>query len=148
MKDEFIATVSHELRTPLTSIHGSLSLLDSGMAAKSPDKSAELIRIARANSQRLVRLIDDISSIAKLESEKIKFQLRPLNLAELVPNAVEANQEYAKRYGVHLRMDRAGTMRACSAQGSPHTGTTNLLSEERRGQALPCGWRDRCVVRP
>ena len=105
MKDEFIATVSHELRTPLTSIHGSLTLLDSGMAAKSPDKSAELIRIARDNSQRLVRLIDDILSIAKMESEKMKFQLRPLNLAELVPNAVEANQEYAKQYGVHIRME-------------------------------------------
>ncbi|HSM32011.1 MAG TPA: PAS domain S-box protein [Woeseiaceae bacterium] len=105
MKDEFIATVSHELRTPLTSIHGSLSLLDSGTAAASPEKSAELIRIARGNSQRLVRLIDDILSIAKIESEKMKFQLRSVNLSELVPGAVEANQEYAKQYGVHIRME-------------------------------------------
>jgi len=105
MKDEFIATVSHELRTPLTSIHGSLSLLDSGLPAKSPEQSAELIRIAKGNSQRLVRLIDDILSIAKIESEKMKFQLRPLNLAELVLNAVEANQDYAKQYGVRIRME-------------------------------------------
>ena len=105
MKDEFIATVSHELRTPLTSIHGSLSLLDSGLPAKSPEQSAELIRIAKGNSQRLVRLIDDILSIAKIESEKMKFKLRPLNLAELVQNAVEANQDYAKQYGVHIRTE-------------------------------------------
>ncbi len=105
MKDEFIATVSHELRTPLTSIHGSLSLLESDTAAKSPQQTAELIRIAKGNSQRLVRLIDDILSIAKIESEKMRFQLRHVNLAEVVPNAVESNQEYAKQFGVDIRME-------------------------------------------
>ncbi len=104
MKDEFIATVSHELRTPLTSIHGSLSLLDSGVAAKSPEKSAELVRIAKDNSQRLVRLIDDILSIAKIESEKMKFHLRPIDLGELLLDAVEANREYAKQYGVSIEV--------------------------------------------
>ncbi len=105
MKDEFIATVSHELRTPLTSIHGSLSLLDRGVPAKSPEKTAELVRIAKDNSQRLVRLIDDILSIAKVESEKMKFYLRPVNLDELVTDAVEANREYAKQFGVHLQVE-------------------------------------------
>ena len=86
----------------MTSIHGSLSLLDSGLPATSPEQSAELIRIAKGNSQRLVRLIDDILGIAKIESEKMRFQLRPLNLAELVLNAVEANQDYAKQFGVMI----------------------------------------------
>ena len=111
LKDEFIATVSHELRTPLTSIHGSLSLLDGGVPAKSPEKSAELIRIAKDNSQRLVRLIDDILSIAKIESETMKFHLRPVNLQELVVEAVEANQNYAKQFGVHLLVS-SGTVNA------------------------------------
>jgi PAS domain S-box-containing protein len=104
MKGEFIATVSHELRTPLTSIHGSLSLLDSGMPEKSPEKSAELIRIAKNNSQRLVRLIDDILSVAKMESEKMKFHLHPVSLGELVTEAVEVNQEFATQYNVHLQV--------------------------------------------
>ncbi len=105
MKDEFIATVSHELRTPLTSIHGSLSLLDSGAAAVSPEDSAELVRIAKGNSQRLVRLIDDILSIAKVESEKMKFHLRQVNLAELVVNAAESNDDYAKQFGVRIDVE-------------------------------------------
>jgi PAS domain S-box-containing protein len=105
MKDEFIASVSHELRTPLTSIHGSLGLLDSGVASESPEKSAELIRIAKGNSQRLLRLIDDILGIAKIESEKMKFHLRSVNVAELVASAVEANQEYAKQFGVEIDVD-------------------------------------------
>jgi PAS domain S-box-containing protein len=105
MKDEFIATVSHELRTPLTSIHGSLSLLESGVTARSPEKAAELIRIAKNNSQRLVRLIDDILSIGKIESERLKFQLRTVSLSELIADAVEANGEYAKQHGVRLQVE-------------------------------------------
>ena len=129
MKDEFIATVSHELRTPLTSIHGSLSLLDSGVPAKSPEKSAELIRIARDNSQRLVRLIDDILSIAKIESEKMKFHLRPVDLGVLVMDAVEANREYAKQYGVIMEVnDVARDARVLGDKDRLMQVLTNLLS--------------------
>jgi PAS domain S-box-containing protein len=129
MKDEFIATVSHELRTPLTSIHGSLSLLDSGVPAKSPEKSAELIRIAKDNSQRLVRLIDDILSIAKVESEKMKFYLRPVDLDELVTDAIDANREYAKQFGVHLQAETgAENARVLGDRDRLMQVLTNLLS--------------------
>ncbi|MFT6399362.1 MAG: signal transduction histidine kinase [Bradymonadia bacterium] len=63
LKDEFIPTVSHELRTPLTSIRGALGLVASGVVEPLPEKSAELVRIARDNSDRLVRLINDILEI-------------------------------------------------------------------------------------
>ena len=129
MKDEFIATVSHELRTPLTSIHGSLSLLDSGVPVKSPEKSAELIRIAKDNSQRLVRLIDDILSIAKVESEKMKFYLRPVDLDELVTDAIDANREYAKQFGVHLQVETgAENARVLGDRDRLMQVLTNLLS--------------------
>jgi PAS domain S-box-containing protein len=103
VKDEFIAMVSHELRTPLTSIHGSLRLLSGGIAGELGDKSAELIRIAQDNSQRLVRLIDDILSVAKIESERMTFRLQPLVLETLILQAIEANQDFAKQYDVALR---------------------------------------------
>jgi PAS domain S-box-containing protein len=129
MKDEFIATVSHELRTPLTSIHGSLSLLDGGVPATSPEKTAELVRIAKDNSQRLVRLIDDILSIAKVESEKMKFYLRPVNLDELVTDAVEANREYAKQFGVHVQVETgAENARVLGDRDRLMQVLTNLLS--------------------
>ncbi|MGH6738802.1 MAG: PAS domain S-box protein, partial [Bradyrhizobium sp.] len=60
MKDEFVATVSHELRTPMTSIAGSLGLLSGGAAGQLPDPAKRLLSIAHSNSQRLVRLINDI----------------------------------------------------------------------------------------
>ena len=129
MKDEFIATVSHELRTPLTAIHGSLSLLDGGVVADSPEKSVELVRIARGNSERLVRLIDDILSIAKIESEKMQFHLRSVNLSDLVTNAVEAVEEYAKQYDVEIRVTPgAKDARALGDQDRLMQVLANLLS--------------------
>jgi len=102
IKDEFIATVSHELRTPLTSIHGSLGLLGGGVTGELSDDSARLVRIAQENCERLVRLIDDILSIAKIESEKMQFRLQPVAIDDLIGRAIEANQDFAKQYGVRL----------------------------------------------
>jgi len=103
LKDEFIATVSHELRTPLTSIHGSLRLLGGGVAGELSAESAKLVKIAANNSQRLVRLIDDILSIAKIEAEKMKFLLQPLAIDDVIGRAIEANQDFAQQYDVRLQ---------------------------------------------
>ncbi|HSN70836.1 MAG TPA: HAMP domain-containing sensor histidine kinase, partial [Steroidobacteraceae bacterium] len=150
VKDEFIASVSHELRTPLTSIHGSLGLLDSGVVAVSEEKSAELIRIARGNSQRLLRLIDDILDIAKIESEKMKFHLRSVNVAELVAGAVEANEEYAKQFGVQIDVETGpddarvlgdkdrlmqvlANLLSNAVKNSPEGGTADVATVSRDG---------------
>ena len=68
LKDEFISTVSHELRTPLTSIRGALGLLSSGILGELNDKAANLLRIAASNSDRLVRLINDILDLERIQS--------------------------------------------------------------------------------
>ena len=64
-----------------------------------------MVRIAKENSQRLVRLIDDILSIAKIESEKMPFHLQPVAIDELIARAVEANQNFANQYGVRLQAE-------------------------------------------
>ena len=129
IKDEFIATVSHELRTPLTSIHGSLSLLGGGVAGELSDKSAELVRIAQENSERLVRLIDDILSIAKIESERMKFLLRPVPIEEVITRAIEANRDFATQYGVRLEAESDGLdARVLADQDRLMQVLTNLLS--------------------
>ena len=100
LKEEFVATVSHELRTPLTSIAGSLGLLAGGVAGPLPEKAARLIHIAQANSQRLVRLTNDILDIEKIESGKLRLQLAPLNLREIAERSIEGVQGYARELGV------------------------------------------------
>lgn len=104
MKNEFISTVSHELRTPLTSIRGSLGLVVGGMAGALPAQAVELVEIAHKNSERLVRLINDILDIEKIESGKMQFELRVLALFPLVQQAVDANQGFASQYGVKIAL--------------------------------------------
>lgn len=109
LKDEFVSTVSHELRTPLTSISGSLGLLTGQWASKLPESAARLLTIAHTNSQRLVRLINDILDIEKLESGRVVFNLRKVAVRPLVENAIEDNRGFAESYGVVIRLDPSST---------------------------------------
>ncbi|MXO70041.1 PAS domain S-box protein [Altererythrobacter buctensis] len=104
MKSEFVSTVSHELRTPLTSIAGSLGLVAGGAAGEIPEKAARLIQIARDNCDRLVRLINDILDLEKLESGRMEIKLQPVSLRSFLPQAVQANIGYAQQFGVTLEL--------------------------------------------
>lgn len=104
LKDEFVSTVSHELRTPLTSIAGSLGLVSAGAAGSLPDKAQRLIGIAQANSQRLVRLINDILDLAKIERGEMPFNMQPLTLLNVARRAADAVQGYAEELGVAVEL--------------------------------------------
>lgn len=104
MKNEFVAVVSHELRTPLTSIRGSLGLLAGGVAGELPPRAAAMIDIALKNSERLVRLINDILDIEKIESGKMVFKLQPVVLDELVRQTIEANRGFGQQYDVKIEL--------------------------------------------
>jgi CheY-like chemotaxis protein len=105
MKREFISTVSHELRTPLTSIRGSLGLLEGGVLGKLPEKAEALVKIAYQNSERLVRIINDILDIEKIESGKLELHLQPVALPGLLRQALEVNQAYGERYQVRFVLE-------------------------------------------
>ncbi len=102
MKSEFISTVSHELRTPLTSIRGSLGLVRGGVAGELPEQAKSMIEIAYNNSERLVRLINDILDMEKIESGKMHFDFKPLDLMPLVEQAIEANRAYGEQHQVRF----------------------------------------------
>ncbi len=89
MKNEFISTVSHELRTPLTSIRGALGLLEGGVMGELPTEAMEVVQIARTSTDRLVRLINDILDVEKMESGRMELKCRPLDVAGLVRATVE-----------------------------------------------------------
>lgn len=104
LKNEFVSTVSHELRTPLTSIRGALGLIASGMIGTIPDKAKYLNDIAHKNSERLLRLINDILDIEKIESGRMRFVLRPHSIRALIEQSIVANAAYGQQYrvGFHL----------------------------------------------
>jgi PAS domain S-box-containing protein len=107
MKNEFVATVSHELRTPLTSIRGSLGLVAAGAAGKLPDRALNLVNMALNNCERLTHLINDILDMEKLESDRQRFDVRRMNLAELVTRSLEDNAGFAQSMGVHFTTPEA-----------------------------------------
>ncbi len=109
MKREFVSTVSHELRTPLTSIKGSLGLIRSGVTGKLPEEMTKMFDIAYNNSDRLVRLINDILDIEKIEAGKMDFQMVPMDLGKLLLGAIEANHAYGEEHEVcFVQTERLG----------------------------------------
>ncbi|HEY9751363.1 MAG TPA: PAS domain S-box protein, partial [Coleofasciculaceae cyanobacterium] len=102
MKDEFVSMVSHELRTPLTSIHGSLRMLSSGLLKADTERSQRLLQIASDSTDRLVRLINDILDLERIESGKVSLVKRVWNLADLIAEAVDGMQAIADKAGIRL----------------------------------------------
>jgi PAS domain S-box-containing protein len=104
MKNEFISTVSHELRTPLTAILGSLGLVAGGVAGALPPAVKTLVGIARGNCERLIRLINDILDIEKIESDKMRVDLQLVDLRPLVVQTLAANEGYGVPKNVTLSL--------------------------------------------
>jgi len=102
MKNEFISIVSHELRTPLTAMRGSLGLLATGVYDHKPDKAKRMIEIAVNNSDRLVRLVNDILDLERLSSDKVQLMRETCNVTELIQRAVESVQAIADEASVAI----------------------------------------------
>ncbi|MGF1539823.1 MAG: ATP-binding protein [Pleurocapsa sp.] len=97
MKDEFVSVVSHELRTPLTSIRSAIGLLSSGRLDPKSDKSQRLLEIALDNSNRLVRLINDILDLERIKSGSVTMIKESYDTATLMREAVEVVQSMADK---------------------------------------------------
>lgn len=89
MKDEFVSIVSHELRTPLTSIRGSVQLVLDDPAAVPDLEHRQLLQIALNNCERLVRIINDILDVSKIESGNLTLRKKAAHVAELVRQSVD-----------------------------------------------------------
>lgn len=102
LKTEFVSVVSHELRTPLTSIRGSLGLMEGGAVGELPPKARELLGIARQNADRLIRLINDILDLEKIEAGKIQLNIAALDPAALVERTVAELRAMALQYKARI----------------------------------------------
>ena len=101
-QDEFVSIASHELRTPMTSIAASLGLLLAGGAKGLPPPATHLLEIAYANCGRLIRLINDILDIKKLEAGQMPFRFQRGEARALLEKAIEANRSFAGSVGLRL----------------------------------------------
>ncbi len=127
MKDEFVSTVSHELRTPLTSIRGSLGLLATGLLGEMGEKASNLLRIAVTNSDRLVRLINDILDLERMQSGRAPLTYRACDLDDLAKQAIDAMNPMAEAAKVQMLLE-SGPMQVEVDPDRLQQVMTNLLS--------------------
>lgn len=131
IKDEFISTVSHELRTPLTSIRGALGLLSAGLMGTVDAKAQNLLRIALNNTDRLIRLINDILDLERMESGRAALQVRRCSLHELAQHAIETMTSMGDLAEVRIELILTALPEAMYFDGDPDRilqVLTNLLS--------------------
>lgn len=105
MKNEFISTVSHELRTPLTSIRGALTLVLNKSAGDLSPKVLNMLQTASRNSERLSLLINDILDLEKIETGRLEFDFREIDLVNAARQALEANEAYALQHNIKIHLN-------------------------------------------
>jgi PAS domain S-box-containing protein len=127
MKNEFISIVSHELRTPLTSIRGSLGILATGALNNHPERMRRMIEIAAIDTERLVRLVNDILDLERLESGRVTLVKECCNAVALMVQAAEAMRSLAEKENITLSVSPIPTLVWASPDHIIQT-LTNLLS--------------------
>ncbi len=108
--NEFFSTVSHELRTPLSAVKGSLRLIESGLAGQISSEAKELLDIALSSCERLIRLVNDILDLRKIEAGKIDLHMSEVNASELIDEVFHGLASYADSHHVKISKSCPGDL--------------------------------------
>ncbi len=102
LENEFVSVVSHELRTPMHSLIGALDLLSTGELGELTDQGKQILSVATSNTERLIRLVNDILDLERLKSAEITLKTATCDIECLFTQAVEAMQMMANKAQVTL----------------------------------------------
>lgn len=127
LENEFISLVSHELRTPMTSTIGALDLLNSGQLGTLSNRGQQILQVAIRNSERLIRLVNDILDLERMKSGKIAIAPVKCNLKPLLLQATEIMQAMATKAEVQLISESCDVVLNLDCDRILQT-LTNLLS--------------------
>ena len=127
LENEFISLVSHELRTPMTSTIGALDLLNSGQLGALSDRGKNILQVAIRNSERLIRLVNDILDLERMKSGKIAIDPVRCNLKPLLVQASQTMQAMATKAEVKLILEPCDVVLNLDSDRILQT-LTNLLS--------------------
>jgi signal transduction histidine kinase len=115
LKSEFFANVSHELRTPLTLI---LSPVDELLGKLRPSAERDALKVVRRNATRLLRMIDDLLDLARLEAGGLRLRIMQFDPCDLARRVAENAMPAARAKGVDLSFD--GNCAPAERYGDPH----------------------------
>jgi two-component system sensor histidine kinase GlrK len=150
MKSEFFATMSHELRTPLTSIKEGIGLLLEGVGGTVTDKQKRLLRILAEESDRLIRLVNSLLDLSKMEAGMMTYNIEPASLASVIHRAmteigplaeakrIKIEAKIAKQMPL-VKMDNDRILQALrnlvgnAVKFTPEGGQVTLSAEQKNG---------------
>lgn len=143
LRTEFVAMVSHELRSPLTSVCGALALLSSERFADLPAEATQLIGMANRNADLLLRLVNDILDLTKMEAGHLTLMRQPLAVATLAEQALAMAAGTAEKFRIDLELRLAPEVRSCQLWADEHRMLqvlgnllTNGIKHAREGSAV------------
>ncbi|MCK5179428.1 MAG: HAMP domain-containing histidine kinase, partial [Candidatus Omnitrophica bacterium] len=109
-KSEFVSAVSHELRTPLTSIKGYASILMAGKLGNVPDQVRKRLGKINTHSDNLVKLINDLLDISRIESGRFEMKINKCNLVTMIDNIRDLLTPQMKEKGIQWAEDIDGAI--------------------------------------
>ncbi len=115
LKNDLVSTVAHEFRTPLTSLRMAIHLLLEKVAGDLSPKQEELLFPAREDCERLHGLVEDFLDLSRIQSGRVRMEMKPLSARELVEKAHSVLQPLATESGKVLRIERP--LPACRVVG-------------------------------
>jgi two-component system, NtrC family, sensor histidine kinase KinB len=128
-KSGLVSTVSHELRTPLTSQQLLLGLLITSLGPKLPPTQRKMLEVAKLDSDRLYRTIDDLLSLSRMESGRAQYRFRPMSPREIISSAVEPLRQLFADKKIHFAVEPIGDLPLVNADATLiQSALTNLLS--------------------
>ncbi len=129
LKSEFVSSVSHELRTPLTSIKGYAAILMAGKLGVVPAAVKERLEKINKHSDSLVKLVNDLLDISRIESGKVEMKLEKLRLKDGLEEVIDIMAPQIKEKRIQLTIDMPEKISACRADKTQlERVLTNLLS--------------------
>jgi signal transduction histidine kinase len=130
LKDEFVALISHDLRTPLTSIVGYTELaLDEQMEPPLDDERRSYLEVVARGSERLLRLVDDLLFVARLQAGKgLKLERVELDLTTIATQVVDEAQPQATAKSLTIRCVGDGPVAVEADKGRIFQLLENLIS--------------------
>jgi len=108
-KSEFISMASHQLRTPLSAIKGYISMIIEGTYGELPPKIKERMKNIFYSNERLIKIINDLLSISKIELGKMELEKTPIQIEDLVQSCYNEMEIEAKKKGLKFIFEKPET---------------------------------------
>ncbi len=104
-KDEFVSMAAHELRSPLTAIKGYISMIIEGDTGDIPEKARQYLADSMSVTERLVRLVNNMLNVTRIEEGRIVYQIEETNLIKAVQEVFNSSRVEAERKGLDFKLD-------------------------------------------